>query len=599
MWFMDITATYDEGTQQAVISRVTAVRADGGSEFEIDGGDVLRRVFEAFNNRGANVVWVWDMGYFGMWCDYYALKTGMKLYKDAEKGGLKKTTPMERCYNVMYAGGAGCIDFKITLERTAYTHEYGKKSKSNLHSVEYRGMSEFFRDEPLEDVMAGFGITETGARGGVKLLNAFLDKLSELAGEDVRTREYLQSVYTIGGAAKRKYLKIRYPNGSLRTYQKEHPQDEEGEDYLRMRHLQLGGMCFFPLEKRARLYKGTIRKYDVNGLYSATANGCGELTFPRPSTWDDFVKDRREDRVYIVVLKGLIAYKKAGMPPVFSDPIGTGDGNIIEFDGEIALFRELYDALKAFYDLEEFEVVRVLVCDKKLDNAMMEYNDHFQTIKAKAARDGDALGRGLAKLFLNNLIGKFTQRTKYREVVPFYNPETDMVEFRQGELVDKWERRHFDYVRGAYIYVMARVKVMLDIARLSRVVGVDVAAHHYYTDTDSIVTDIELEPEMVDPYRLGAYKLEDTFSAFGVIGKKAYYGRTVDGKDKLIAAGIRRGLVIGEIHAACGDDIDAELVWQILNSEAQYTMQCVMRVHGGGALLGMPVRVHELDIEDY
>ena len=449
----------------------------------------------------------------------------------------------------------------------------------------------------MSRILSGFGISaDNPADAGRVLLKDFFEKFTELAGEDATALGYLRNVYTIGGAARRAYLKIRYPKGNLKTYQKYHHCDEKFEDYFRIRHLQLSGMCFFPEKRRGELVKKTIYKYDVNGLYSYTANTCGELTYPRRASFNEFVRDRSFDVVYIIVVEGLIAYRKRGMPNAFADPYGGTDADVIHIEGEFAMFRDLWDALHLYYDFEEYKVIDVFKCEKRGDPSMQEYNERFQRMKSAAAERGDALSRSLAKGFLNNLIGKFTQRTKYIEANARYNECTDMVEFVEGDILNNWEKGHFDFIRGAYIYTMARVQVMLDIARVCKGDG-GAAAHHFYTDTDSIVTDIPLPSEMVDPYRLGAYKLERKYSAFGVMGKKLYYGRTQDGQDELTAAGIPKGLVVEEIHKLYGDELTPEETWQVLLSGAAYEAYFNSRTKGGGAQLLSPVHVGEVDVD--
>lgn len=598
-WFFTFTTEYDDVEERAYFTGVRAVRLDGGARFEVTGADSLERFYEALNNRGAVFAFCWNMGYFGTFCDLYALRKGMPTFKDAAKrktGGRNKAAAQE-CFTTLYAGGRGVLSFRLTLKRTHMTHEYRSGKIGGLHTVEYRGLSVFFHERGIEYVAGDLGVkVDDELEAGRIILSLWAEAFTRLVGEDVLSVAYLRKVYTIGGAAKRYYLRIKCPNGNIKTYHKTHDADEEMEDYLRTRHLQLSGLCFFPNALRGELVTGGVKKYDVNGLYSATANTCGELTYPREATFEEFIRDRESGAKYIIIVRNFIAYRKPNMPNVFMDWITGGNGDVIQIESDFACFRELWDTLRLFYDFEEFDVIRVFKMRKIHDPAIVKYNDHFQEEKARAARLGDQTMRELAKNMLNNLVGKFTQQTKYVEIIPTYDAVHDRVDFKQGEVVDNWKNGHFDFVRGAYIYTMARVKVMQDVYHFCTMDGT-AASRHYYTDTDSIITDAELPADVVDPFRLGAYKLEREYSAFGVIGKKVYYGRTVEGVDELTVAGIPKGLVMREIRELYGEDLTVSQVWQILLSDAAYAVPHCTRVSGGGHYSPVLVRVREIDID--
>lgn len=592
------TACDDE--ERAAIVRVRAVRLDGQACFETDGPNALASAFEQFNNRGAFEVFVWDMPFFGCFCDTYAARAGLTEYDKAEKKTCYKgkKIAVAACYSVLYGAAYGILNFRLSMPRTAKTHEFGGGRVGAMHSVEYRGLHGFFHGSTETSVFDALGIPQGDPlERGRALLEEFLRELSELSGEDATRREYLSSVYTVGGAARRAYLKCRYGVGRLPRYHKEHEATEAMDDYLRTRRLQLSGMCFFPADTRGVLHEGELYKYDVNGLYSATSNECGELTFPRASTFEEFERDRDPSHVYIIVVSGLIAFRRKDMPNVFMEPFGGLDSNIIDIPNEFAMFRELWDALHRFYIFEEFDVIKVLRMEKRHDSAIIDYNEKFQALKASATVEGNAVKRELAKNFLNNLVGKFTQRTRYATIVPKYDRERDIIDFERGEVIDNWEKGHFDFIRGAYIYTMARVRVMIDIANVCG--GRDgAAAHHFYTDTDSIVTDLRIPAEYVDPVRLGAYKLERVYTAFGVMGKKVYYGRTSDGVDELTAAGMPKGAVMRYIRETYGDGLSPPEVWAILTSGARYELPYKVRVKGGAAVRYTLTAVGETDVDN-
>lgn len=572
--------------ERAEVVKASVLSADGTIRREYDS---IYSLYEGINNLGAVYVFVWDMSMFGCFCDYWALKTGLKTAADAERANIYGRVN-EECFSVMYAAGRGVTNFRLTLRRTAKTHNYGSGRKGGLHTVEYRGMNAFFSGMKFADVAAKCG----GGEGVDALCNVFNEWAriyTRLAGEDVLTHNYMRKVYTIGGAAKRKYLKTRYGKISLSAYQKEHPQVEALEDYYRERHLLLSGACFFPDDNAGKLYDIPLKKYDVNSLYTYIADTVGELGTPEKTDFDHFIRDRTGEYAYIIVVRDFCAYRKRGAPPVFQSPFKTCEsGTIIQIKEQFAMFRDLWDALHKFYLFEDFEVMSVMRCKIIDDPHMRTYNEFFEHEKMHAEETRDALMRKTSKLFMNNLIGKFVQKTKYIPITPVLDRVRDMVVFERGDLVDNWERGHFDYIRGAYIYTKSRVKIMNDIYKL---LGKNAGAHHFYTDTDSIVTDIEFPPEIVDGKAIGKYKIEREYTYFGVIGKKIYYGYSPENGGELTCAGVPKGLCLSAISETYGELSPPE-VFRVLTMDIKYSIPRTERVSGGAAKIYLDQKISEI-----
>ena len=596
VWWIEYAVTVNGG--RAYVSGVEACRMDGRRKISASGAEALREALDKLTNEGAIFVFCWEFSLFGAFLDTYAYSHGIKAYEEAEKRGntRRKRYPKEPCFSAFYTAGHGVTNVRFTLPRTALTHSFRGGKVGGLHTVEYRGLSRFFQGHTREEVESYFtDASGDPAERGAKVLKAFFERFSQVVGEDVATVAYLRRVYTLGGAARRVYLRIKYGTGTLARYQKEHFADHDADDYLRARHLQLGGAIFYNERLKGELIEKHLIHYDVNGLYSATANRCGELSFPREVEPKLFQTDRDPARTYIIVLRDVVAYRKPNLPAAFMDPVGTSSGEVIWHQGEWAMFRELFEALKLYYDFEEFEVVKVLQCQIRHDPAMVDYNARFEQLKERAGAEKDGILRALAKGMLNNLIGKMTQRTGYYEILPSYNKERDEVEFTTGEYVDDWDRHHFDYIRGAYIYTMARVRIMTDIYHW---LGKEPRSHHFYTDTDSIVTDVRLPEDMVDSLRLGYYKIEREYTHFSVLAKKVYYGRTVDGEDHVTCAGITKGTILREIRDAYGEDLPPEKIHAILTSGARFPVDREIRTRGGAMLETVFIGLQEIDIDN-
>lgn len=603
-WWLEAVTKYDEGEDRARVVEAHAMRMDCARRVDVsDCDDVVGALLQRLCDEGAAFVWTWDISFVGAFLDYHAVKNGLPRYDVAEKRpGLRGHSGRvsEACWDAYYTPLRGLINFKCTLARSRKTHENRGGKVGALHTVEYRGLGLFFPQLHREEIESYMKIEEgEPVERGARMLARAFEALSAVVGEDFSAPAYLKRIYTIGGAARRFYLRLRYPGsgGTLGPYHKDHFCDEDFEDYFRERRLQLAGMCVFPEERAHDFLEDVhLNKYDVNGLYTATANTCGEISYPRESTWEDFIRDRDPAHVYIAVFKDFIAYRKEGMPNIFEDPFSGTVPNVIHIVHEYAMFRELYDALKNYYEIEEFDLLHVFVCQRRPDPAMEAYNEFFDDMKERAGMSGDVVVRRLAKSMLNNLIGKFLQKTKYETIEPYFDEEMDKLQFRRGPFKNNWKRGHFDFIRGAYIYTMARVKVMNDIAHLCAFEGERLRDHHFYTDTDSIVTDSVFPPDMVDPFRIGAYKLEKVYNSFGVIGKKVYFGST-DEDAELTCAGIPKGLVLRELRDVYGDSLTPREIFDILISGARFPVPRSIRCRGGAVKKVVLVSVTEIDVQ--
>ena len=563
-----------------------------------NGSDVLHDVLQGLTNIGASFVFVWDISFYGAFLDYYALRCGLPEFSEAiKRKGVRGAA--EPCYSCMYAAGRGVLNFRLTLRRTKKTHEYGGGRIGGLHTVEYRGMTPFYGTERREDVQSAAGLSEEfTAENGAGLYKIWAKEFSRLCGENVEELHYLRKVYTIGGAARRRYLRERYKKDSLRQYQKDHPQFEDQDDDLRRKRLLLAGMIIAPQEYRGRLLSGDIYKYDVNGLYTDTANRVGDLGAIEESDLEHFFNDRTGKHVYILIVKNIDMWRKKGMPFAFVNPFTRSGGNHVFIEQEFAVFRELWERLEKFYDITEWEAVRVLRARKLSDESIISYNEYFQREKATAKESNNEVARQIAKLFLNALIGKFSQNTKYIEQLAFYEGETDSIRFAPGRFINNWECGHFHFLRGAYIYTMARVRIMQDMEKLfnDRIKAED---HHFYTDTDSIVTDLKIPPEWIGN-KTGQYKIEKRYTYVCIFAQKVYYGKTADGVDELTAAGIPKGVIINQIHNEYGMDISAEEVYKILSDRDKFWyVPMVSRVPGGAARVDVRVHLSEIDINKF
>lgn len=564
--------------------KITAVRLKylNGKVKDFGGLDDL---LEWCTNDRTALIFAYDFNFLGGFLDYWAFSKGIPLYDpDKTARAANGISIAEECWNALYTG-AGMLNFRITLKRTKSTHRQAlRRGRDSYHTTEFRGLSPYYGGLKLSEARKGLKLPKLDKCDLlIKLVEYAQYAYKEIGGFDFLSAHFLQSTYTVGRAARSLYLTIRYDKDSLRTYQKEHPQSEELEDYFRERRLLFGGMCITNPNYRGKLFirkpPNSIKKYDVNGLYSWTANKCGELCPPEESDIDTFYSDESGDYTYILILRGLLAFRKVDKSAVFADPFTGIEDNVIDFETEYAIFGELFKALDDFYDVEEGRIIKVFRCRKLPDPAMNKYNERLVAFKDKGRREDNRALYVIAKIFLNALIGKFLQATKCATIEPYYDPDEDTVFIQHGKSVNNWEKQHFDFIRGAYIYTMARVKVMGDLVRVFD--GKNMIAHHWYTDTDSILTDIPFPADMLSQTELGKYKVEAEYNAFGVICKKVYYGRNTDGEDKLTCAGVPKEEIIKLLANAYPQGLTPFQYFDFLNNGTELELPTRMRTRGG------------------
>lgn len=551
--------------------------------------DNLSALLEWCTNDRIALVFTYDFNFFGGFLDYWAFSNKILLYEaDKTTRGGNGFSIAQECWNALYTGN-GMLNFKVTLRRTKSTHRQAlRRGRDSYHTTEFRGLAAYYGNAKLSEVICGLRLEKLDKLDLLVKLVEYLEAVyKEIAGVDFLSPHFLQSTYTVGRAARSLYLTIRYGKDSLSQYQREHPQDEATEDYFRERKLLLGGMCICNLDYKGKLFlrkpPDSIKKYDVNGLYSFIANECGELAPPQMSDEDTFFGDDSGDYAYIIVLRELLAFRKKDKSAVFTDPFTHIDGDIIDINTEFAIWGELYTELENFYDIEEGRIVRVYRCKKMPDPAIIEYNRRLLAFKDKGRADNNRALYVISKIFLNALIGKFLQATKSATIKPFFDEKNDLVRLEYGDSVNNWAKAHFDFLRGSYIYTMARVKVMRDLIKVFK--GKKMYYKHWYTDTDSIVTDIDFPPEMLSQTELGKYKIEERYAAFGVIGKKVYYGRTIDGTDKLTAAGLPKDELLNAISTAFPNGLTPQQYFDFLNSGDPLELPTRMRTRGGCAVV--------------
>ncbi len=540
---------------------------------------------------------------------YYVASLGLPAYESLKDGKRGKHKVSAQCYSEL-GDSSNPITFKVWLYVVAA--KYGGTNKDKrLKTVTVQNVSQLFGKATLPDVLAGFCGTSTPTTTLLKMprfgkypsssviaarlcdLVIAYDKKS-IAFDGAAYLGAAQPIYlTATAGAKRAYLLARYgfTGGHAKlSYWHDHPQDKTTDIYLREGGLLRGGLLYANPRFVDRLAPRSVYKYDCNALYSYIASIVPDLSGIEPCAMSDIGDNSYE---YIIVLNGLTAWQNdhANSLPLFvppwetrgNSPTARGDkSQTIDFYGKRwAMFFSEWEYFLKYYTVIDVNIVKVYRLRKVKDKAIKDYCLNNYTTRQTAKRIGDAGGSLFWKLRNNGLMGKFGQLPIFERVEYAIDPVEGTVCKRNAELVDDWDNRHFDFVRGAYIYSRAKCYMFSVLEKLAAAEKINLRDHVYYMDTDSILTDRHLPAELSSPDKLGLFKLEACFNSFFCAGNKMYVGyNDLDDAIDFHCAGIPREAFFDATRKKYGD-VDFAALCKMLSSSAKCDCPVIKRVRGG------------------
>lgn len=316
-----------------------------------------------------------------------------------------------------------------------------------------------------------------------------------------------------------------------------------------------GGFTWLnPMYKYKSVGAGLV--LDVNSLYPSVMYNC-KLPYGNPIFYKGQYKDDPIYDVYVQEFSCRFRLKKDHIPTVqikntsrfveteyletSAEMVEGEDGEWYENDEPVTLTMTNVD-LKLF--LDHYDVMdMVYTCGYKFKSQVgmfKDYIDKWITVKNESAKNGNKGMRTLAKLMLNALYGKFATSVTTCSKIPIL--EDDRVKYENGEVKVKNESSILYIPVGAFITAYAREKTIRS--------GQKVFDKFIYADTDSLHLDMELPPELseltnddlekmttqdfinagvdfpedfeIDPYELGAWKVESRFFRGKYIRAKTY-----------------------------------------------------------------------------
>lgn len=294
---------------------------------------------------------------------------------------------------------------------------------------------------------------------------------------------------------------------------------------------------------------------DVNSLYPWVMHDC-----PLPYGDGVFFKGRYEEdklyNLYVQMLTCQFELKEGYIPTIqLKNNLSFIPTQYLESsDGEEVTMCLTSVDLKLFF--EHYNVYNPVFHSgwkfKSTVGLFTEYIDKWTKVKIDAGKTGNKAMRTLAKLMLNALYGRFALNPNVASKIPYYDNGVVKYDTPKEEYIDekgrkrtriKYEQRQPIYIPvGTFITAWARHKTITSAQKLYK--------YFVYADTDSLHLDIPLPAEMlelsneelekmttadlkkwgidvpddfdIDPFRLGAWKVEEVFKRGRYIRQKSY-----------------------------------------------------------------------------
>lgn len=308
--------------------------------------------------------------------------------------------------------------------------------------------------------------------------------------------------------------------------------------------------------------------YDVNSMYPWAMKYC-KLPYGEPIYFKGKYKESKIYDVYVQHLLCEFKLKPGRYPSI------QIKGNFRYLDTEYLDHSvEPTDLVLTSVDLELFlhnydvNVIEWIDGYQMMSRVGMfdEYIDYWYNSKTQNKHDGNMGMVTISKLMLNSLYGKFGSKMRGRSKIPYFDAEQDKVRYKLSE---EEERNALYLPVATFITSYCRDKIV----RAAEACG----DRFIYADTDSVHIKGITPPEGmdIDDYRLGAFKLEESFNRARFLRQKCYLedmGTTESPDFNVKCAGLPK----------TGRD---KVTWENFQFGAIFDGKLVPRVVSGGVIL--------------
>ena len=269
---------------------------------------------------------------------------------------------------------------------------------------------------------------------------------------------------------------------------------------------------------------------DVNSLYPSRMYYC-ELPYGEGKYFEgEYIKDEVYN-LYIQSITCIFEIKENYLPTIQIKNSRSFANNeyLKNSNGQEVLLTLTSVDLKLFF--EHYNVYNLEFHGgwkfKSSTEIFKPFIDKWMAIKIEASRTGNLGLRTLAKLMLNNLYGKFALNPKVTSKIPYLDSEKDIVRYH---LADPTDREPIYIPVATFITAHARYYTISSAQK--------VYDRFCYADTDSLhLIGTDLPSLDIDDDKLGAWKLEKTFTRAKFVRQKTYI-EEVNGKLEITCAGM-------------------------------------------------------------
>lgn len=387
---------------------------------------------------------------------------------------------------------------------------------------------------PVRDIARAYGLPESkgdidyemlrpvGYRPTVEELDYIRRDVQIVALALQRFQDEGETAMTSASNAMRYYKNLLGGNDRFR---KVYPVlDKPVDDFIRKSYR--GGFTYVKKSIQGLdVYNGMV--YDVNSLYPSVMYN-EVMPYYDPVWYDGKPTKTEEYPLYIVNIDVWFTLKQDHIPTMqLKRNIKFGQTEYIEDSQGIINCTLTSVDLELLFEQYDIEYIRYNGGYRfhGSDAQFKEYIDYWTGIKVQAAKDGNKGLRSMAKLKLNSLYGKFASRMDGTTRKPVI--EGDRLRY---VLVEGEDRKPVYTAVGAFVTAYARAKTI----RTAQ----SVYDRFCYADTDSIhITGTEPPDIDIDDYRLGAWKLESSFTRARFLRAKCYL-EEIEGSNVVHVAGM-------------------------------------------------------------
>lgn len=344
--------------------------------------------------------------------------------------------------------------------------------------------------------------------------------------------EVLQNFYRMGydrmtiGADAIKFYKGLMGKSSFENC---FPQLDKGQDAF-VRKAYKGGWCYVNPVFAGKTINEQGNTYDVNSLYPSMLSSTpyemyGETTvnlypcFNGEYYIGQYEFDKRKP-LYVQRLKASFTVKKNHLPTIqLKNNFRYAQNEYItESEGVEELYLTCID-LEMFLQQYDVHYIEYLDGYKYMcsDTMFDDYIDNFMKIKATST----GAPRMIAKLFLNNLYGKFGQKIESKQKYPYLDEESQSVKYTLSE---EEERKPLYIPIAAFCTAYSRRFTIYHAQQ-----NID---RFCYADTDSIHLIGKPDNLLIHPTNLCSWKHESTWDKARFLRQKTYMEHIIESDEE-------------------------------------------------------------------